>query len=334
MFLNSLEKKVGEEQLLTAQVSISGSEGEWIVLWQESEAAGQSSVKTWYEGASVEEMLSAFRTNIFNKQTEGFKPVLDVSIQPEPLSLDKRSVQIRLLHYYSELNVNRELYEQLRQWRLKQANKEAKAPFLVATNRMLQMITAFLPHTPEELQQLPGMGAGKVAAYGGELLAMVQSYERSTSFPLNWVESMINPSEFHAWLQSEKDRKTRAEQNKQEIKRKLLEAITRGDDLEAVREQMQLHRRELLLRIEELDRDGYDLEAYVEQMLQNIPDDQQSLAWSAFQLQGDRYLKPILHSLYTEDELAGKEVDRIYEWLRLLRIKFRRAQSSDQAAAV
>jgi hypothetical protein len=247
--------------------------------------------------------------------------------------MDSRSAQIQLLHYYSELHENEELYEQLRQWRLKCASLESKSPFLVATNRLLRMICAFLPQTLEELQQLPGLGANKIAAYGSELLEFTQQHERGTAFPLTWVEAEIDPAKFNAWLQQEKDRRQKAEQNKKELKRKLLEAIARGDSLDVLREQTQLQRRDLLLRIEELDRDGYDLEPYIESALQAVPAEEQELAWAAFELQGDRYLKPVLQSIYKQDELDGKEVDRIYEWLRLLRIKFRRANAVRQAEA-
>lgn len=333
MFLNSLEMKVGEDQVRRAQVSISESQGIWYVGWNETEEGGLQLEESWFEGTSWEEMLTAFRTGIFTKQGEGFKPILDVVVHMEAVQLDSRTAQLQLLHYYSELHMNEELYEQLRQWRLKKSALESKSPFLVATNRLLRMLSAFLPHTPEELQQLPGLGANKIAAYGEELLEFTRKYERATSFPLHWVEAEVDAAKFHAWLQLEKDRKLKAERNKRETKRKLLEAITRGDSLDALREQTQLQRRELLQWIEELDREGYDLEPYIELLLRDIPAAEQEQAWAAFERQGDRYLKPVLQALYNQEELDAKEVDRIYEWLRVLRMKFRRANAVRQAEA-
>jgi hypothetical protein len=333
MFLNSLERRLGTNQAQSAQVWIAENEGQWLVSWQETEEGEETAQETWYEGSSMEQMLTAFRLNIFTKQGEGFKPLLDVAVPSEPLSLDKRSIQIRLLHYYSELNVNTELYEELRQWRLQQSNKEGKAPFLVATNRLLQMVSAFLPQSEDELQQLPGMGANKASVYGAELLELTRQRERTTSFPLLWVQSEVDTAKFHVWLQLQKDRKMKAEQIKRDTKRQLLEAITRGDSLDALPEQLKLQRRELLLWMEELDREGYDLEPYVEQMLRNVPVEEQNMAWSAFESQGDRYLKPVLQALYKKDELEGKDIDRIYEWLRLLRMKFRRTHTLRQAEA-
>ncbi|MFD0677825.1 MULTISPECIES: HRDC domain-containing protein [unclassified Paenibacillus] len=333
MFLNSLEMKVGDDQVRSAQVSISENQGNWFVDWKEMDGNVLLLQESWYEGISLEEMLTVFRTHIFTKQCQGFTPIFDGRVQSDAVNLESRAAQAQLLHYYSEIHVNDELYEQLRQWRLKQSSLEGKSPFLVATNRLLRMICTFLPHSLEELRQLPGLGASKIAAYGNDLLEYTQKHERGTEFPLHWVEAEVDPAKFNAWLQHEKDRKLKAEQNKRDTKRKLLEAITRGDSLDALREQTQLQRRDLLLWIEELDREGYDLEPYIERMLLDVSAEEQELAWAAFELQGDRYLKPVLQALYKQEELEAKEVDRIYEWLRVLRMKFRRVNTVRQAEA-
>ncbi|OXM86640.1 HRDC domain-containing protein [Paenibacillus rigui] len=335
LFLNSLEKKVGEDRVRSAQVSIGEDQGRWFVAWQETKEDGTLHHEDWYEGTGWEEMMTVFREQMMSKQSGGFQPMLDVVMLPELASLDSRSAQVQLLHYYSEFHSNEALYEELRQWRLKQANKEGRAPYLVATNRLLRLICTFLPQTVDELRQLPGLGANKATLYGEELIGFTQMYTQSQPFPLHWVEAEINPVQFNAWLQHEKERKRQVEQSKQEQKRKLLEAITRGDGLEDLREQTQLQRRELMLLMEELDREGYDLEPYIVTLLQDVPTEEQEIAWAAFELQGDRYLKPILQTLYKDQEEMDYETrDRIYEWLRLLRMKFRRAQGISRAEAV
>ncbi|MFH5185892.1 HRDC domain-containing protein [Paenibacillus sp. TAB 01] len=334
LFLNSLEKKVGEDRVRSAQVSIGESKGRWFVAWQETKEDGELHHEDWFEGPGWEEMLNVFREQLLTKQSDGFKPVLDVVMLPEVAALDSRSAYVQMIQYYSEFHADETLYEELRQWRLKQANKEGRAPFLVATNRLLRMISTFLPQTLEELRQLPGLGSNKAAQYGEELLALTSKYPQLRPFPLEWVESEVNPVQFNAWLQHEKDRKRQAERSKQELKRRLLEAISRGDSLEAVREQTQLQRREVMLSIEELDREGYDLEPYIESMLKEIPAEEQEIAWAAFELQGARYLKPILQTLYSnQGEMDALEKDRIYEWLRLLRMKFRRVQGARRPEA-
>jgi hypothetical protein len=333
VFLNSLEKRVEEDRVLGAQVSIGESQGSWYVGWQETKEDGRMAQETWFEGTSWEEMLTAFRQHIFAKQCEGFIPLVEAAILPEITLLDRRTARLQLLAYYSDLHPNEELYEELRQWRLKQSGKEGKIPFMVATNRLLRLISVFLPHTLEELRQLPGLGSNKAAAYGEELLGITSSQERLTSFPLYWVKDKINPVEFNNWLEQEKESKRKTNENKQDIKRKLLEAISRGDGLDVVREQTQLQRRELLIMLEELDKEGYDIEPYIEIGLRNVQSEEQALAWAAFEQKGDRYLKPILQAVYSPEILEGKEVDRVYEWLRLLRMKFRRSQAEQSMEA-
>ncbi|WP_261381549.1 HRDC domain-containing protein [Paenibacillus cremeus] len=238
------------------------------------------------------------------------------------------AIFLQKMHYYSELHADEALYEALRQWRFKQASTESKAAFIVATNRLLRMISNFRPQTEEELLQLPGFGGTKAAAYGAEILALTAAYERHTSFPLSWVEQEVPEADFQAWLLKEQERKRKAEMDKLDIKRRLLEVISRGERIDELQEQTKMDRRSLLMWMEELDRDGYDLEPYIEQMLEQVPETEREQAWQAFEQQGDCYLKPILQAVYKQQEFSSKDAERVYEWLRLLRMKFRRLNSS------
>lgn len=332
MFMNSMEKATEEGRVRTAQVSIVENQGVWFVMWNEIKEDGRSEQETWYEGLHWDEMMSSFREGVFMKQCGGFKPLLEMSVS-EVDGLDGRAAFVQMLHFYSEKHSNEELYEALRQWRWKQASRESKAQFIVATNRLLKLISTFVPQTEEELLQLPGFGRTKLSMYGAEILALTAKLPQNGLFPLTWVEEKVDPMEFNAWLMEEKERKRKAEADKQEIKRKLLEAISRGEQLDKLMEQTKVQRRNLLLWIEELDRDGYDLESYIEQLLEPIPAAERERAWRAFQQQGDRYLKPILQAVYKEEELSVKDADRIYEWLRLLRMKFRRANAMKSVEA-
>lgn len=333
LFLNSMEKQVGEGRARNAQVSVGESKGRWFAGWQETKEDGKLVQETWYEGTSWDELQSLIRKQLIMKQQDGFRPMLSSGLFAEVVPLSSKSEYAHLLHYYSEEHSNEKLYEELRQWRLKQASKEGKSPFLIATNRLLRMICAYLPQTPEELIQLPGLGPNKAALYGSEFIQFTQNYTRTTSFPLDWVEAQVNLVEFDEWKQREKERRNQAEQNKRELKQKLLEAISRGDSLETIQDETKLQRRDLAIWIEELEREGYDLDSYIEAVLQGVPEEELHLAWDAFELHGDRYLKPVLQTLYKQDELDSKQIDTIYEWLRVLRIKFRRIQNGKTAAA-
>ena len=86
----------------------------------------------------------------------------------------------QMLTYYCEENPSEEVYETLRAWRREQAARERKAPYILATNRVLRMISVFLPQSKEELQQIPGFGEQKTAMYADRLLESdrrVHTYE-------------------------------------------------------------------------------------------------------------------------------------------------------------
>ncbi|MCM3268265.1 HRDC domain-containing protein [Paenibacillus elgii] len=323
VFLNSLEKATEEGNVRTAQVTIGENQGTWMVMWNETREDGRRVQECWYEGLRWEEMLAIFRERVFAKQCGGYKPIVQVNVSEIDV-LDRRTAYIQRLHFYGEKHANEELFDKLRDWRFKQASRDGKAAYLIATNRLLKMISAFVPHTEEELLHLPGFGKAKAAAYAADIVAITTGFQRDTDFPLSWVAESIDPGELNAWLLQENERKQKAEEEKREIKHKLLEAIARGEKLEELLEQTKLQRRNLLQLFEELDREGYDLQNYIEGQLEQVPEPERELAWKAFQQQGDRYLKPILQTVYSQKELTAQDADRVYEWLRMLRMKFRR----------
>jgi hypothetical protein len=85
--------------------------------------------------------------------------------------------------------------------------------------------------------------------------------------------------------------------------------------------------------VEELEREGYDMEPLVEAELASISEEDQIKAWNAFETEGDRYLKPVLHRIFAANEFKDKDLDRAYEWLRLLRLRFRKEKESMNSRA-
>ncbi len=66
-----------------------------------------------------------------------------------------------------------ELFEKLREWRFKLAQKQATAPFIIAHDKHLKALAGLKPHTPEELLNVPGFGPKKVEAYGEDILRVL-----------------------------------------------------------------------------------------------------------------------------------------------------------------
>jgi ATP-dependent DNA helicase RecQ len=61
----------------------------------------------------------------------------------------------------------------LRAWRLDQARQRAVAPFVILHDRTLVAIATVLPRSLDELEDVPGIGPAKLAAYGDAILAAV-----------------------------------------------------------------------------------------------------------------------------------------------------------------
>ncbi|MNI04509.1 HRDC domain protein [compost metagenome] len=263
---------------------------------------------------------------------QSYRPLINAEWEAVQ-GLSGKARQTQMLSYYADTHPNEEVYESLRKWRKEQSSREGKAPFILATNRVLRMVSVYMPHTIEELQQIPGFGEQKAAMYGADLNAIILEFTRNTGFPLDWVAKLVNIAQFESWLHEQKEQKVRMELDKESNKRKLLELVAEGSVLTSIQEALSIPRRELLLWIEDLDREGYDMDPIVEAELQSVSEEDQISAWSAYETEGDRYLKPILHKMFGADALKGKDIDRTYEWLRLLRLRFRRDKEDASSRA-
>ncbi|MFC5449525.1 HRDC domain-containing protein [Paenibacillus aestuarii] len=332
VFVNTLEKETGEHRVATAQVSIGEEHGIWHVYWCDQGDAGHPTQDEWYQGISWDEMLSAFRYGLRDKMRAGYRPLITADTDSgQRLSGKARMTQ--LLNYYSEENLNEPVYESLRQWRRELAAREGKPPYLFATNRVLRMISVFLPQNQDELRQIPGFGELKSTLHGKEILQFTVGQERKGSFPLDWVARTVDNAKFEAWQVAQKEHKLRMELDREAGKSKLLGIVAGGGDLTELQQVLSMPRRELLQWIEELGREGYDMDPLIDAELRTVPEEQQIKAWNAFKSEGERYLKPVLQHMNGGEEMKGKELDRAYEWLRLLRLRFRRDKDMFNAQA-
>ncbi|WP_187273868.1 HRDC domain-containing protein [Paenibacillus sp. N3.4] len=334
VFLNTLEKEAGDNRVQSAQVSIGESQGIWHVFWNEPNGAGSMQQDQWYQGISWDEMLSSFRQGLREKVRHGYRPLVHTDLESAQ-ALSGKAKMTQMLTYYCEEHPSEDVFETLRAWRREQAAREGKAPYILATNRVLRMISVFLPQSKEELQQIPGFGEQKTAMYAADVLALTAEHTRTNGFPLDWVAKSVDTAKFEAWLLAQKEQKLRMELDREASKRKLLETVAGGGSLADLQAVLTMPRRELLLWVEDLEREGYDMDPIVEVELAAVPEEEQIKAWNAFETEGDRYLKPVLQRITGTEELKGKELDRAYEWLRLLRLRFRREKESlaSQAAS-
>ena len=331
IFLNSLEKRTEEERVVTAQVSIVEEKGMWRVLWDEPDGTGKWEQHCWHEGQNWQDMLQAYREGIRIKRSKGFYPIVPAA---EEWTMSDRNRRVLLLQYYGERHHNPDVFGKLREWRKEAAAKEGKSAFLIATNRMLHMLAAFLPRTEEELRMIPGFGKRRADMYKEAVLAITGSAPRQTGFPLDWVEETVHPGEFENWLVRQQLDRERLEQNRLDFERKLLELIAEGRNLTQLERQLNRRRTELVQQIEELHREGYDVSPVVNAELKSVPEEEIRKAEELFWQLGDRYLKPVLQQLYTEEQLQGKDLGLLYDRLRFLRIRFQQEHHPAASHAV
>lgn len=330
VFLNSMEKKSAGELAEGAQVWIGEEQGIWRMGWNELSAEEEGET-LWYEGESWSEMLHVYRHRLAVKLGEGFRPVID-GIFHEKEEGKGRAILAQKLVFYSELHPNEALFSELSAWRRRRATTDRKAPYLIASNRLLRLISVFQPRTLEELMQLPGVGESKSADYGTEVLELTQQGERLHGFPLNWVEGTLDEEDFRSWMYKQKEVKYRVEMEKYGLRRVLLESMADGLGIEEMSKRSGLDRRETVELLEELEKEGYDLETLLLSELGEIPEEEQTAIWQAYEELGDTFLKPVLQRVYGAELPPESNVEKKYEQLRLIRIRFRRQGSGVQSA--
>lgn len=330
VFLNSLEKKSGEAVMKGAQVWIGEEEGVWRMGWNELTADGQQE-ELWYEGASWSEMLYIYRHRLTARMAEGFHPIVE-GMWDEGQSLGRRGLAAQKLFCYSEIHENAPVYEQLAAWRRKKAAAERKAPYLIGSNRLLRMISVFLPQTQEELLQLPGVGQNKAGEYGAEVLEITRDKQQVRPFPLDWVDEELDAEVFRSWMYKQKEMKYREEMEKYGVRRAVLEALAADLTLADICARTGLERREAIELLEALGKEGYNTDQLVGLELAEMPEGEQQAVWQAYEELGDALLKPVLQKVYGDHTADAGGVDTLYERLRLIRIRYRHHQKSVRQA--
>ncbi|MNO72320.1 HRDC domain protein [compost metagenome] len=327
VFLNSMEKNESGAITAGAKVWIGEDDGLWRMGWNEVTADGEDET-LWYEGASWSEMLHIYRHRLVVKLGEGYRPVIE-GIWGEREQLFGRGMMSQKLVCYSEIHENELLYTELSSWRRKKASALRKAPYLIASNRLLRLISVFCPKTMEELLELPGVGSAKAAEFGAELLEMTKDKEQPGNFPLNWVEHEVNEDLFRTWMYKQKEIKFKHEMEKFNLRRNVLESLAEGMNLEKLCTKAGIERREAIELLEQLEKEGYNTDALIQMELKDVSIEEQEKVWKAYEELGDSFLKPVLHKAYHQKAQEGTDLDMLYERLRLIRLLFRRGAGNE-----
>lgn len=327
VFLNQFERLDGhgEER---AQVVIGEEQGIWSAGWRSIGPGDSALDDVWYEGMSWEELLAAFRHGVARQMKQGFRPLLDGMLDETPF-WERRPALPLLLQCYADMQDVEEVANRLRIWRRAKAAEEKRSAYLIATNRELQMLAVYVPHSMEELGQIPGFGKVKIERYGNDLLEMLKDVERTHTYPLDaWVPKTVSEDQLCTWMFQLKEEKYGKALSSVQEKRSLLSGIREGRTLGELEGRLNCPRRKLLERIEKLDQEGYDVLPVVDKELSEITPEESAQIESALSELGDRYLKPLLRKVYGDVTSSEQEVERQYEKLRMMRIRFRRVRKA------
>ncbi|HWB39014.1 MAG TPA: AAA family ATPase [Candidatus Saccharimonadales bacterium] len=78
------------------------------------------------------------------------------------------------------LNIDQDLFEKLKTWRVKRAAADSVPAYIIAHNTTLEALAANPPSTPQQLIAMPGFGPKKAAAYGPDVLAIIAKHRASS----------------------------------------------------------------------------------------------------------------------------------------------------------
>ncbi|WP_170145219.1 HRDC domain-containing protein [Ammoniphilus oxalaticus] len=316
-YVVTLDKPHGERGKMMLLQRDGAFETQWSLLGTDEEE-----LSIQYAGPSLELAWQAAETLILDKIKQGYQ--LHNPFIPHLLeTLSPRFTLSRKMGYYAAQHFNPSLYKELKEWRRSAAATNKLPPYIIATDKLLTLLAAFIPHQDQQLEQLPGVGEQRKAQYGAEILEITKKYEQPRPFPLGWVEEEVRWDTLAFWMISEhrlqkQKRQLRTEQERDE-RVHLLQLIKAATPIEEAIKQLNLSMEIVLKRIQQLAEMGYDPLEYVKSQVAAIQERQQITELVA-RLGGER-LKPIYTQLYGTDEegVERSEVGERYNRIRLVR---------------
>ena len=190
--------------------------------------------------------------------------------------------------------VDPELYSILKDLRKKIAKRLELPPYIIFQDPSLEAMATTYPITLEELQNIPGVGAGKAKRYGEEFIKVIKTHVEENE------------------IERPEDLRVRTVANKSKLKVSIIQAIDRKIALDELAESKGLDFNELLDEIEAIVYSGTKIN--IDYFLHEIMDDEHV----------DDIFEYFKESESDSIEDAIDEFGREYteEEIRLIRIKF------------
>lgn len=190
--------------------------------------------------------------------------------------------------------VDPELYNILKDLRKKLAKRLELPPYVIFQDPSLEAIATTYPISIEELQNIPGVGAGKAKRYGEEFIKVIKTHVEENE------------------IERPEDLRVRSVANKSKLKISIIQGIDRKIALDSLAESKGLEFGELLDEIEAIVYSGTKIS--IDYFLNEIMDEDRQLdIFEYFKESESDALEDAINELgseYTEEEI------------RLMRIKF------------
>lgn len=191
--------------------------------------------------------------------------------------------------------VDPELFGLLKDLRKKVAQKNDCPPYVIFQDPSLEAMATVYPVSIEELQNIPGVGAGKAKRFGDEFIKLIKKHV---------VENEIERPE---------DLRVRSVPNKSKLKVSIIQAIDRKIPLDDIAESKGLDFDELLTEIESIVDSGTKIN--IDYFLAQVMDEERTN--DIFD-----YFREESQSDDINDAVEGLGGDYTEEEIRLVRIKF------------
>jgi superfamily II DNA helicase RecQ len=66
------------------------------------------------------------------------------------------------------------LFENLKEWRTREASHQGIPPYLIFSNKTLKAMAILRPASLSQLEKVPGIGPAKLEEYGADLLRLLE----------------------------------------------------------------------------------------------------------------------------------------------------------------
>ncbi|MEO1768210.1 DNA helicase RecQ [Candidatus Enterococcus ferrettii] len=169
----SCVKRMGERfgKGLVAKV-LTGSKDQKITQWQFEQLSTYGLMRDWSQ-KEVTQLIDYLTAEGYFTLTEGQFPLLTISPLGINVLLGKKQVT-RKQNAVKTLQVDDELFEELRSLRTQLAQEQNLPPYIIFSDKTLQELAEQQPQTSLEMLQIKGVGQSKLDKYGIAFLEILK----------------------------------------------------------------------------------------------------------------------------------------------------------------